>query len=47
VKHGNKINLNVHLSDMGLLGSNYRQVQEKIKRLVTDSSFDNSGGTTI
>jgi len=29
---------------MGLLGSNYRQVQEQIKRLATDSSFDNSGG---
>jgi len=32
---------------MGLLVSNYRHVQEKIKRLATDSSFDNSGGTTI
>jgi hypothetical protein len=29
---------------MGLLGSNYTQVREQIKRLATDSLFDNSGG---
>jgi hypothetical protein len=29
------------------LGSNYGQVQEKIKRLAIDYSFDNSDGTTI
>jgi hypothetical protein len=51
VKHRNKIILQVQLNDMALLGSNYRQVQEKvitiIKKLATDSSFDNSGGTAI
>lgn len=53
MKHRSKIILYVQLDDMGLLGSNYRQVQDKIKtkkgggrgRRTTDSSFDNSSGT--